>query len=151
MKETKSFVVIGMSRFGTAVSKKLMELGHEVLAVDISEHAVEHVIDSVTHAVIADATEERNLKALGLRNYDCAILAIGYEIGDSVLITLALKEMGVKRVICRARDIQHKKILYKIGADLVIIPEFEAGVKLAAQLSESNLADFIAHGDDTLV
>ena len=143
----KSFVIIGMSRFGTAVAKKLMELGHEVLAVDKDEHAIQNVADDVTHAVIADATEERNLKALGLRNYDCVVLAIGYEIGDSILITLALKELGVQEVVCRARDIQHKKILLKIGADRVIIPENEAGIKLATQLSGSNLIDFMELDD----
>ena len=136
MKDAKSYIIIGMGRFGTAVAQKLMDLGHEVLAVDKDEHAVEHVTDVVTHAVIADATEERNLKALGLRNYECAIVAIGYEIADSVLITLALKELGIPKVICRARDIQHKKILLKIGADRVIVPEFEAGAKLALQLAD---------------
>ena len=138
----KSFVVIGMSRFGTAVAKKLTELGHEVLAVDKLEHNIQNVTDVVTHAVIADATEERNLKALGISNYDCAILAIGYDIADSVLVTLALKELGVKEVVCRARDIQHKKILQKIGADRVIIPEFEAGVKLAVKIADLNILEF---------
>ena len=144
MREKKSFVIIGMGRFGTAVAQKLMELGHEVLAVDKDEHAIEHVTDEVTHAVIADATEERNLKALGLRNYECAIVAIGFEIADSVLLTLALKELGIPKVICRARDIQHKKILLKIGADSVIVPEFEAGAKLAFRLAGLDPAEDIA-------
>ena len=143
----KSFAVIGMSRFGTAVAKKLMDLGHEVLAIDREEHIIENISGDVTHAVIADVTEERNLKALGLRNYDCVVLAVGYEIADSVLITLSLKEMGVKTVICRARDAQHEKILLKIGADRVVIPEFEAGAKLAAQLADSNLVDYMELDD----
>jgi len=138
----KSFVVIGMSRFGTAVARKLTELGHEVLAVDKLEHNIHNVTDMVTHAVIADATEEKNLKALGISNYDCAILAIGYDLADSVLVTLGLKELGVKEIICRARDIQHKKILQKIGADRVIIPESEAGVKLAVKIADLNLLEF---------
>ena len=138
----KSFVVIGMGRFGTAVAKKLTELGHEVLAVDKEEHNIQGVTDIVTHAVIADATEERNLKALGLRNYDCAILAIGDNLADSVLTALALKEMGIKEIICKARDVQHKKILLKVGADYVIIPEVEAGAKLAIRLADLNLIEF---------
>lgn len=137
----KSFLVIGMGRFGTAVAKQLCELGHEVLAVDSHEVQIEHVQDMVTHAIIADATEERTLKSLGIRNYDTVIVAIGQDLTSSVLVTLAVKELGANRVICKARDEQHRKILEQIGADRVIIPEEESGAKLALQVSEKNVID----------
>jgi len=143
----KSFIVIGLGRFGEATARKLTELGHEVLAVDRDEHNVQNLTGVVTHAIIADATEERNLKALGVRNYDCAIVAIGADFGDSILIALGLKELGVERIICKARDKQHKKILEKIGVDRVIIPELEAGIKLAIQAADLNLIDYLELGD----
>ncbi|MCL2828021.1 MAG: TrkA family potassium uptake protein [Oscillospiraceae bacterium] len=143
----KSFIVIGLGRFGEATARKLTELGHEVLAVDRDEHNVQNITGVVTHAIIADATEERNLKALGVKNYDCAIVAIGADFGDSILVALGLKELGVQRIICKARDKQHKKILEKIGVDRVIIPELDAGIKLAIQAADLNLIDYLELGD----
>jgi len=142
----KTFVVIGLGRFGEAVARKLCELGHEVLVIDESESKIERISEFVTHAVIADAKDDRTLKSLGIRNYDCAILAIGQVIADSVLITMALKEMGIREVICKAMNVQHKKILLKIGADRVIIPEHEAGTKLAIQIAGLNLLEFLELG-----
>lgn len=139
----KTFVVIGMGRFGEAVARKLCELGHEVLAIDEDEAKIQNITENVTHAVIADAKEERVLRSLGVRNFDCAILAIGSDIADSVLITLALKELGLKEIICKAREPRHKKILLKIGADRVIIPEHEAGTKLAVQIADLNLIEYL--------
>jgi len=139
----KTFVVIGMGRFGEAVAVKLCELGHEVLAIDKDESKIQNITENVTHAVIADAKEERTLKSLGVRNYDCAILAIGSDIADSVLVTLAMKELGLKEVICKAREPRHKKILLKIGADRVIIPEHESGTKLAVQIANLNLIEYL--------
>lgn len=143
----KSFAVIGMGRFGQAVAKKLCELGHDVLAVDEDEQKINDIADYVTHAVIADAKDEKTLRSLGIRNYDCAVLAIGDDIADSTLITLGLKDMGVEKVICKARDIRHQKILQRIGADMVIIPELEAGIKLAIHIADRNLIDTISLSD----
>jgi len=139
----KTFVVIGMGRFGKSVAIKLCELGHEVLAIDDDEVRIQDVTELVTHAVIADAKDERVLRSLGVRNYDCAILAIGSDIADSVLITMALKELGVKEIICKAGESRHKKILLKIGADRVIIPEHESGTKLAVQIANLNLIEYL--------
>lgn len=143
----KTFVVIGMGRFGEAVAVKLCELGHEVLAIDDDEARIQNVTENVTHAVIADAKEVRTLRALGVRNYDCAVLAIGSDIADSVLITLALKELGMKEIICKAREARHKKILLKIGADRVVIPEHEFGIKLAVQIADLNLIEYLELGE----
>lgn len=144
----KTFVVIGLGRFGAAVALELCELGHEVLAIDTIEDNVLAVADHVTHAVTGDARDVGVLKALGVRNYDCAIVAVGDDVGNSALITLNLKDMGVKKVICKAQSHVHRKVLEKIGADQVVFPEHEMGVKLAQGLSSSNVINFIELSDD---
>ena len=144
----KTFVVIGLGRFGTAVATELCELGHEVLAIDGREDSVAAVVDRVTHAVTGDARDPAVLRALGVRNYDCAVVAVADDIGNSALITLNLKEMGVKEVICKAQSHVHRKVLEKIGADRVVFPEHDAGFKLAQGLSSSNVLNFIELSDD---
>ena len=144
----KTFVVIGLGRFGTAVAAELSALGHEVLAIDAREENVQSIADQVTHAVTADARDPAVLRALGVRNYDCAIVGLGSDVGSSALITLNLKELGMKRVICKARSHVHRKVLEKIGADRVIFPEHEMGVKLAQGLSSSSVLNFIEFSED---
>lgn len=144
----KTFVVIGLGRFGSAVATELCELGHEVLAIDSIEENVLAVADYVTHAVTGDARDPTVLRALGVRNYDCAIVAVGVDVGNSALITLNLKEIGIKEVICKAQSHVHRKVLEKIGADKVVFPEHEMGVKLAQGLSSSNVINFIELSDD---
>lgn len=144
----KTFVVIGLGRFGSAVATELCILGHEVLAIDATEENVMAVADHVTHAVTGDARDPAVLRALGVRNYDCAIVAVGDDVGNSALITLNLKEIGVKEVICKAQSHVHRKVLEKIGADRVVFPEHEMGVKLAQGLSSSNVINFIELSDD---
>lgn len=144
----KTFVVIGLGRFGTAVATELCELGHEVLAIDGNEENVQAVADKVTHAVTGDARDPAVLRALGVRNYDCAIVAVGIDVGTSALVTINLKDMGVKEVICKAQSHVHRKVLEKIGADRVVFPEHDAGYKLAQGLSSSNILNFIELSDD---
>ncbi|SMC46805.1 potassium channel family protein [Papillibacter cinnamivorans] len=144
----KSYVVIGIGRFGAAVAEELCSLGHEVLAIDDSEENIQRIADRVTHAVVGDAKDEAVLKSLGVRNYDCAIVAIGSDISDSVMATLILKEMGIKEIICKAQSSVHMKLLQKIGADLVVFPEHDSGVKLAHNLSSSNILNLIELSDD---
>lgn len=144
----KTFVVIGLGRFGMAVATELSGLGHEVLAIDGNEDNVQKVVDQVTHAVTGDARDPSVLRALGVRNYDCAIVAVGDDVGNSALITLNLKELGVKQVICKAQSHVHRKVLEKIGADRVVFPEHEMGIKLAQSLSNSNILNFIELSDD---
>ena len=99
----KSFLVIGLGRFGRAVACELGSLGHEVLALDNSEENVQHIADSVTRAVCGDAQDESVLTSLGVRNFDCCVVAIGTDIEASILITVMLKELGAKQVVCKAR------------------------------------------------
>ena len=109
---------------------------------------MQRVAEKVTHAVTGDARDPSVLRALGVRNYDCAVVAVGDDIGNSALITLNLKEIGVKRVICKAQSHVHRKVLEKIGADRVVFPEHEMGVKLAQGLSSSNVLNFIELSED---
>jgi trk system potassium uptake protein TrkA len=144
----KQFVVLGLGRFGTSVAKSLYQMGHDVLAVDIDEDVVQDISDSVTHAVQADVTEEDALRALGLRNFDVGVVAIGSNIQASTLVTLIVKEMGVKYVVAKAQNELHAKLLYRIGADKVVFPERDMGVRLAHNLVSSNVIDFIELAPD---
>ncbi|MDW8801290.1 TrkA family potassium uptake protein [Clostridium sp. A1-XYC3] len=139
----KQFLVIGLGRFGTSVARTLYQLGHDVLAVDTNEERVQNVAEDVTHAIHTDATDEENLKSLGINNFDVAIVGIGVDIQDSVMITLLLKEVGIKYVIAKANTELHAKILYKIGADKVVFPERDTGVRVAHDLVGDNVLDYI--------
>ncbi|MBO5035145.1 MAG: TrkA family potassium uptake protein, partial [Oscillospiraceae bacterium] len=144
----KTFVIIGLGRFGTSVALELSALGHEVLAMDLAEDKVQRVADKVTHAVVADARDINVLNALGVRNFDCAVVAMGSDVGNSALVTLNLKELGLQQVVCKAQSHVHQRVLEKIGADRVIFPEHEMGVKLAQGLSSSSVLNFIEFSED---
>jgi trk system potassium uptake protein TrkA len=107
----KSCVVIGLGRFGTEVARELCRQGCEVLAMDVSADLVNQVANDVTHAVVADGQDKEVLRSLGVREFDCAVVAIGENLAASILITLNLKALGVQQVICKARDEQQKKAL----------------------------------------
>lgn len=147
----KTFLVIGLGRFGTAVATELCALGNEVLAMDIHEELVQAAAPNVTHAVTADARDPEVLRALAVRNFDCAVVAVGGDIGNSALITLNLKELGVNKVVCKAASHTHRKVLEKIGADRVVFPEHEMGNKLAHALSSSNVLNFIELSDEASI
>ena len=139
----KQFVVIGLGRFGTSVAKTLNVLGHDVLAMDKNEHAVQVIMHDVTQAVQADARDEETLRALGVRNFDVAVVAIGDDLEANILITLMLKEMGIPYVVAKAQSALHGKVLEKIGADKIIFPEQDMGIRLANNLIRTNVMDFI--------
>lgn len=146
--KTKTFAVIGLGRFGMSVASQLFNMGYEVLAVDKNMELVNAAADYATKAVCGDAKEERILRALGINNYDCVVVSIGNDITDSILITMMLKEIGIKKVVAKARNSQHKRALEKIGADSVVIPEQEAGIKTAIGLVSSNIMDIINLSDE---
>ena len=102
----------------------------------------------MTHAVTGDGRNIEVLRALGVRNFDCVVVAMGSDVGNSALITLNLKELGVKEVICKAQSHVHSRVLEKIGADRVVFPEYEMGAKLAQGLSSSNVLNFIELSED---
>jgi len=144
----KTYVVIGLGKFGSTVASKLYELGNEVLAIDTSEENVQRIENHVTYAVVGDARDEEVLRSLGVRNYDCAVLAIGTDLATSVIVTLNLKELGVPQILCKATDEVQKRALEKVGADRVVIPEREMGIKLAQGLSSSSILDYIELSND---
>jgi len=141
--KNKQFAVIGLGRFGSSVAKTLSSLGYEVLAIDSSEHEVQSIVNDVTHAVQVDALDEDALKALGIRNFDVVIVAIGEDVQANILVTVILKEMGVKKIIAKAKNNMHGKVLEKIGADLVVYPEKDMGIRVAYHLVSPNILDFI--------
>lgn len=144
----KSYIVIGLGRFGAEAARRLWELGGEVLAMDTRNDLVQQVANEVTHAVVGDARDKEVLKALGVRNLDCAIVAIGNSLADSVLATMNLKELGVPKIVCKAHDETHRQVLLKLGADQVIIPEQENAARLARSLSSHNVLDYIELSED---
>lgn len=144
----KSYMLIGLGRFGAEVARRLCQLGCEVLAVDTSQELVDAISSEVTHAVVADARDKNVLKALGAAEFDCAIVAVGGSLADSVLATMNLKELGVPKVVCKAHDETHKQVLLKLGADQIVIPEQEQAYRLARSLSSRNVLDYIELAED---
>lgn len=144
----KSYIVIGLGRFGSEVAKQLCALGCEVLAMDISNDLVQQISGEVTHAVVGDCQDKEVLRALGVRDFDCAVVAIGDNLAASVLVTMNLKELGVPYVVCKAHDETHRRVLEKLGADRVVIPEQENACRLARGLSSPNVLDYIELSED---
>ncbi len=144
----KSYVVVGMGRFGTEAAKQLFSLGCEVLAIDNGTDVIQQISNDVTHAVVADARDKEVLRSLGVADFDCAIVAIGDSLTDSVLATMNLLELGVPHLVCKAYDETHSQILKKLGAHQVLIPEKEQAARLARSLSNPNVLEYIELSDD---
>lgn len=143
----RSYIVIGLGRFGSEIARKLSEFGCEVLAMDTKSELVQPLSGVVTQAVVGDARDVSVLRSLGARNFDCAVVAIGASLSDSVLATMNLKELGVPYVVCKAHDETHRQVLKKLGADQVVIPEQENAARLARSLSTPNVLDYIELSD----
>lgn len=144
----KQFVVIGLGRFGSSIATTLYSLGNDVLVIDKNEDLIQDIASEVTHAVQADATDENALKALGIRNFDVAIISIGGDIQSSVMATLIVRELGVKYIIAKGNGELHAKVLYKIGADRVVLPEKDMGVRVAHNIISSSILDYIELSSD---
>jgi len=144
----KTYLVIGLGLFGAEVAVKLCEQGCEVLAMDIRSDLVQQVAEKVTHAVVGDGQDKEVLKALGAGNFDCAIIAIGDDLAASVLTIMNLKELNVPYIVCKAHDETHRRVLTKLGADRVVIPECEFAGRLARSLASHNVLDYIELSPD---
>jgi trk system potassium uptake protein len=143
----KEFAVIGLGRFGSSICKALIEKGMEVLAIDVDEDRINEFSNIASHAVMADSTDEKTLKELGIRNFDHVIVAIGDNIQASILTSLILKELGVKHITVKAQNDYHEKVLSKIGADRVIHPERDMGKRIAHQIVSNNVLDHLDLSD----
>jgi trk system potassium uptake protein TrkA len=144
----KQFIVIGMGRFGQSVAKCLTNLGKEVLAVDNDPDLINDIAPYVTHAVQADATDEKALTAIGLKNFDVAVVTMGANMQASILITMLCKEMGVNFVLAKAQNEIHAKVLRKTGADKVVFPERDMGMRVAHNLADSGVLDYVEIAGD---
>ena len=145
---SKQYAVLGLGIFGSTVATTLAEYGCEVIAVDQDESCVERVADEVTKAVVANVTDQEELRAIGIEDIDVAIVAIGTHLEEAVLATMNLKELGVPYVIAKAKNKQFMKILEKVGANKVIRAEKDMGLKVAKSLLRKNIVDLVELDED---
>ncbi|WP_096188107.1 potassium channel family protein [Evansella halocellulosilytica] len=148
MAKGKQFVVIGLGRFGGSVCRELIGQGNEVLVIDSDEDKVNEFANIATHAVVANSTDEATLRSLGIRNFDYVVVAIGDNIQASILTTLLLKEAGIENVWVKAKNDYHHKVLEKIGADQIVHPENDMGRRVAQQMADEKVIDFIELSDE---
>ena len=141
--QKKEFVVFGLGRFGRSVTTKLAESGCGVLVVDNDEDKIQEMADIVTYAVRADVCDSEMIETLGISNFDGAIVAIGENLEASVMITILVKELGIPFVLAKAQTDIHAKVLKKVGADTVVFPEKETGIRIAHNLMMGNLFNAI--------
>ena len=139
----KSYIVIGLGRFGAEMAVKLYDCGEEVLAVDMDETLIDKIADRVTRAVAADVRDIDVLKKLGAEVFDVAVVAVGSDLAASALITMNLKSLGLPCIICKAHDDTHREILERLGADKVIIPERDMADKLSLGLTSAGVMEYI--------
>lgn len=133
--------VLGLGRFGSAVATELVNIGHEVLGIDGDIATVQRLSSHLTHVVQANVTDEETLTRLGLSEFDAAVVGITGDLETSILATLLLKRLGVKRVIVKARNATHGEILTRVGADRVVYPERDTGVRVAHSWSSIDITD----------
>lgn len=144
----KRFAVIGLGKFGFHAAKALFEDGNEVVAIDIDKGRVQAISSYSTEAVVLNATDKDALKSLGLENMDGVIVSTGTKIGISILICLYLQEIGVKKILAKALDEDHAKILKRVGATEIIHPERDMALRVSSSLSRPNILDFIPLADE---
>ncbi|HAT01859.1 MAG TPA: potassium transporter Trk [Oribacterium sp.] len=151
MSDRKSFTVIGLGIFGSAVAKTFARAGMDVIAIDRNMLAVENVADTVENAVRADSTDIEQLKEAGVQSTDAAVIAMGSHLEESIITILNLKDLGVKEIIAKANNNNYKYVLEKIGATRVIQPEKEMGVRTASMIMTPNIRDLIQLDDQYAV
>lgn len=144
----KSFVVFGLCPFGKTVAQTLEKGGKQVMVIDQDEDAVREMADVVTDAIIGDPLSEAVLRAAGVTSYDCAVISFQGKINDTILLTVTLKEMGLKRVVARVSSELEAKVLKKVGADEVVFLERDMGEKLAHTLEKQNVLEYLRYSDD---
>jgi trk system potassium uptake protein TrkA len=136
-------MVIGLGRFGSALARELERLGHEVLAIDESEQRINDIAPDVTHALQLDAADEDALRSAGAAEFNIAIVAVSSDAEPSIFATMVLKRLGVRTVIAKAGSVLHGEILSRVGADRVVFPERETGLRLAHSFNVPNVIDYL--------
>ncbi|HMO59487.1 MAG TPA: TrkA family potassium uptake protein, partial [Roseiflexaceae bacterium] len=147
-KHHAEFAVIGLGRFGSSLALTLVERGFHVLGIDRDQPIVQRLADKITQVVQLDSTDEEALTAVDITSFDTVVVAIGSNFEANLLTTVALKALKVERVICKALNERQRTILLRVGADRVILPEFEAGARLAQELAAPGMVDQIALGSE---
>lgn len=144
----KQFAVIGIGRFGESLINELTRLGHEVLAIDTDESRIDDIASVATQAVQADAMDEKVLKALDIVGFDAVVVAIGGDVESNILTSITLKEIGVRKIIAKANNTMHGKVLEKMGIDIVLYPERDMAVRLARNLVSKSIIEYIELSSD---
>lgn len=149
--KVKQYIIFGMGRFGSSLARTLSQMGHEVLAVDSTEERVAAITPYVTNAVQISINDEESMRSLGIRNFDAAVVAIGDDLHNSILITVMCKELGAQYLIAKASDAMHAKVLVKLGVDRVVFPERDMGERIAHSLINPHVVDLINLKGDYLI
>ncbi len=143
---SQEFAVIGLGRFGSAVALNLIERGYTVLGIDRDPEIVQKLADRITQIVALDSTNEDALRAVDITSFETVVVAIGTHFENNLMTTVTLKSMGVNRVVCKAVSERQQQILLRVGADQVVLPEHEAGARLAWRLAEPRVLDHLDLG-----
>lgn len=143
----KQYTVIGLGRFGSSVARTLAQIGHEVVVVDLKEELVDALSDITTTGLIGDATNKDILKAAGVKEVDAVIVCMT-EFEASIMTVIGCKEVGAKHIVAKAKNDTHKEILQKVGADHIVVPERDSGMRLAHNLSSRNVLDIVRLSND---
>jgi trk system potassium uptake protein TrkA len=130
----REYAVIGLGRFGSSLTLRLIELGHSVLGIDRNRELVQRLADDLTQTAVLDASDDEALRDIDITAFDAVVVAIGADFESNLMTTTALKALGVSLVICKALSDRQRTILLRVGADRVILPEIEAGQRLADDL-----------------
>ena len=146
-KEARSFAVIGLGAFGSAVATELSRFGNQVIGVDLDERRVSQMASTLSSAIILDTTDEMALREAGIDQYDVALIAIGRDIQASILTTMNLKMLGIATIWVKASNKTHHRILSKLGADRVMLPEQEMGRHIAQMLNNPVVQDYVSLGN----
>lgn len=144
----QNFAVIGLGRFGSSICRVLASEGQEVLAIDVNEERVNHLVNTATQAIVADGQDEDTMRSLEIGKFDHVVIAIGKNIQASILVTLVVKELGVPDVTAKAENDTHARVLTRVGADHVVHPERDMGERVAHHLLSPNILNYLALNDD---
>lgn len=144
----RTFTIVGLGAFGSTVARELSRLGNDVLCIDMNAERVNEIADDVTQAVVADARNEDTLRDLGVHESDAVVVAIGEDLEANILVTLTVKNMPKPEVWAKALNHNHHRILHKLGADHIVHPEHEMGMRLAHAMMYPEVVDYISLGHD---
>ncbi len=147
----KSFVVFGMGKFGQAVADRLIDGGADVMVVDNDEDVINQYSTKATAAILTDLTDPAAIKSLGIADMDCAVVAMAMSLEASIMCVMVSKECGIPFVTAKAGSDRMGKVLKRIGADQIIFPEEESGIRTARQLLSSNFLEFFAINEDLAI